>query len=196
MTMDAIFKAEVLQTDNVFGWTLGLVWMVTAVLLIPLLVMIVQRARQVLDFVLTLHGCHLLFCCIYEHQFPWTMTWWIVQGLTILIMTLGGEWACMRHEMKPIFLMGSSSTTSPPSRMTGTDQRALDEDDTDEPSSSHKPKRKVSDAERRDQHTEKGPLTEAVGKARKVILDRSQQLWSANNDSYETIPMSSMPSSS
>ncbi|CAO3597000.1 unnamed protein product [Absidia cylindrospora] len=62
MTLDAIFQPTAVQTDNVFGWTLGLVLVVNAAIMIPILVLIVQRARQVLDFVLTLHGLHLLSC--------------------------------------------------------------------------------------------------------------------------------------
>jgi hypothetical protein len=100
-----------LQTDNVFGWTLGFVLIVNAVVSIPLLVVIVQRAKQVLDFVVTLHVFHLLGCWIHSRHFPSTVTWWLVQSTALLVMTLGGEWACMRYELKPI-LLGNSSGKS------------------------------------------------------------------------------------
>ncbi|KAI8072366.1 integral membrane protein S linking to the trans Golgi network-domain-containing protein [Gongronella butleri] len=199
MTMDAIFRTESVQPDNVFGWTLGLVWLFTAVVLIPVLVLVVQRARLVLDFVLTLHGCHLVFCWVYERHFPWTLSWWIVQGLAALLMTLGGEWACMRYEMKPILLMGGGAGTQH-ARPVMAEQHRIDDDDLDEgntsASANKMPKRKVSDAEKVDRTAEQGPLTEAVGKARQVIIDKSQHLWTSHANDYETIPMANMPSTS
>ncbi|KAI8079815.1 integral membrane protein S linking to the trans Golgi network-domain-containing protein [Halteromyces radiatus] len=202
MTLDALFQTTTLQTDNVFGWTLGLVVMVNAVATIPVVVVIVQRARQVLDFVLTLHGIHVFGCWIHSHRFPSTLAWWLVQLVAVIVMTLGGEWACMRYEMKPILLSNDMKNSSKKEIDMDISLETIEEEtDIDDPSSSRtqkKGKRKQSDAEkdhqREDEHQE-GPLTAAVEKARQVFLDKSQG-WisssSKNAKDYEIIPMNSV----
>lgn len=219
ITLDAIFQTTSLQTDYVFGWTLGFVLIVNAIVSIPLLVVIVQRAKQVLDFVATLHGFHLLGCWLYSRHFPSTVTWWMVQVAALLVMTLGGEWACMRYEMKPILLGNSINKGGPDLDIRAKNKDAqesgvfpemhiedgLNNTENDPSSSSSiqsgltkKSKRKTSDAEKsRQQQSEgqEGPLIAIVGLAKKKILNKSQN-WipttSQGLKDYETIPMDNM----
>ncbi|OAD70628.1 hypothetical protein PHYBLDRAFT_94293, partial [Phycomyces blakesleeanus NRRL 1555(-)] len=104
ITLDAILSDQEIRMDAVSGWTLALVWFLHAFLAIPLLVLIVQRAKLILDFVLTMHGIHLVAVWIYRKQLPTGGVWWLLQLVHALIMTLGGEWACMRREMEPIMM--------------------------------------------------------------------------------------------
>ncbi|KAI8329636.1 integral membrane protein S linking to the trans Golgi network-domain-containing protein [Chlamydoabsidia padenii] len=217
-TLDAIFQTTLLQTDNVFGWTMGLVLIVNAFVSIPLLVVIVQRAKLVLDFVVTLHGFHLVGCWLHGHRFPSTPTWWLVHFGAVLVMTLGGEWACMRYEMKPIILNSMSDkdvadqngkATSKDSLESGLYTEIYPRDDSNhfeiDPTSSSsilggaakKSKRKTSDAERdrqRQTNEEEGSLTAIVGRAKQNILSKSQAWTSSSQDNkeYESIPMNSV----
>ncbi|KAI7863721.1 integral membrane protein S linking to the trans Golgi network-domain-containing protein, partial [Spinellus fusiger] len=99
-----IAQVKAIRIDTVSGWTLALVWCIHAVLAIPVLVLVLQRAKLVLDFVVTMHGLHLVIVFMYRHTLPTSGLWWLLQIIHCLIMTLGGEWACMQQEMKPIFI--------------------------------------------------------------------------------------------
>ena len=69
---------------------------------------IVKRTKQCLDFTLTVHLIHFIICCIYNSRVPTSMSWWITNIVVIVIMTVLGEFLCMRTEMKEIPL-GTSS---------------------------------------------------------------------------------------
>ncbi|KAI9244584.1 integral membrane protein S linking to the trans Golgi network-domain-containing protein [Phascolomyces articulosus] len=186
-----------IRTDTAFGWTLGLVWLVNATMIIPVLVFLVQRAKLVLDFVLTLHFFHILFVWIHTGHFPTCGAWWFLQVVNAILMTLGGEWACMRREMEPI--MVSKKDTNPSSAAAASQQLQQEasgstsssseiqeiipaEDNVDWVHIGKKQKRKVSDP-RGDEHhrmdeddlQEDAPFTRAVGKAKKVILQGAQR---------------------
>ncbi|KAI7898519.1 integral membrane protein S linking to the trans Golgi network-domain-containing protein [Cokeromyces recurvatus] len=115
VSLDLLFDPLQIRTDTGFGWSLIAVWLINALLSIPILTIIVQRAKQILDYVLTFHFFHLLGCW-YRVAFPTNGTWWLLQIVTIIIMTFGGEWACMHREMKPILI---SSTTETAKRKDG-----------------------------------------------------------------------------
>ncbi|KAI8647279.1 protein SYS1, partial [Parasitella parasitica] len=108
VSLDLIFNYKEIRTDTGFGWSLIIVWLVNACLSIPILTFIVQRARQILDYVLTFHFFHLLFVWYISQQFPKGISWWLLQLFNTAIMTFGGEWACMHREMKPIMISGGS----------------------------------------------------------------------------------------
>ena len=62
----------------------------------------VGRAKQCTDFAFTVHIFHLLACWIYNRQFPYTVSWWLVNIVCIALMTVLGEFLCMRSELKAI----------------------------------------------------------------------------------------------
>ncbi|KAI9304421.1 integral membrane protein S linking to the trans Golgi network-domain-containing protein [Cunninghamella echinulata] len=176
--------------DNVFGWTLGLVWIVNAMVDVILILLIVQRAKQVLDFVLTLHGGHVLACWLFVGKFPTNLSWWFVQVLAILIMTLGGEWACMKYEMKPILIQSSLKGENKNKNMQLLDND--DSDDNDLPSSStnngndniSRKKRKQSDVKE-----EEGPLTAVVGIAKQAVMEKMKL---KKTKDYDLIPLNNI----
>ncbi|KAI8991114.1 integral membrane protein S linking to the trans Golgi network-domain-containing protein, partial [Mycotypha africana] len=107
-SLDLIFDDAEIRTDTGFGWSLIILWIVHAFITILLLTFIVQRARQILDFVLTFHFLHFCLCCYLNSRWPSSIAWWLLQGVDIIIMTFGGEWACMKNEMKPILITGGT----------------------------------------------------------------------------------------
>ena len=62
----------------------------------------VQRSKQCTDFAFTVHFLHFLICWIYNRQFPHTVSWWLVNIVCIALMTVLGEFLCMRTELKAI----------------------------------------------------------------------------------------------
>ena len=63
---------------------------------------VVKRTKLCLDFTCTVHFFHLLACWLFNSSFPNTLTWWLVNTVDIVIMTVLGEFLCMRTELKAI----------------------------------------------------------------------------------------------
>ena len=63
-----------------------------------LLVRLIQRARLVLDFSLTLHFFHLLITTYYSGHVPTKFIWWALNVTTCCIMIFGGEIYLSRAE--------------------------------------------------------------------------------------------------
>lgn len=63
---------------------------------------VVKRTKQCLDFTCTVHGFHLVACWAYNGYFPNTLTWWLVNVISVIIMTVFGEFLCLKTEMKAI----------------------------------------------------------------------------------------------
>jgi protein SYS1 len=61
---------------------------------------VVERAKKVLDFSCTLHAFHLFITVLVGVPTQWT--WWILMGVSLLVMTLLGEFLCMRKELREI----------------------------------------------------------------------------------------------
>ncbi|CAG8667179.1 5398_t:CDS:2, partial [Dentiscutata erythropus] len=115
ITLDHLLDYREFRADTVLGWTIGFAWIANSVVGIYLLVRVVQRARLVLDFSLTLHFFHLVITSYYSGQIPTTFIWWALNVVTCCIMIFGGELYCMRKEMEPILLnedSGEGSSTA------------------------------------------------------------------------------------
>lgn len=60
-----------------------------------------ERAKKCLDFSVTLYIIHLFICIVYG-GWPASVTWWVVNGTGLALMSLLGEWLCIRREMREI----------------------------------------------------------------------------------------------
>lgn len=123
LSLDAILNDNEIRTDTVFGWTLALVWVVNAAISIPVLVFLIQRAKLVLDFVATLHGIHMVLIWSHTGHFPTCGAWWVLQVVSIIGMTLGGEWACMQREMEPILVTSGNKNKATRNRDSDNNQQ-------------------------------------------------------------------------
>ncbi|KAJ1992186.1 hypothetical protein H4R33_001111 [Dimargaris cristalligena] len=107
-SLDHALHYTSLRSDTVFGWTLAAIWLVQAIVGILLLGYIVERVRLCVDFTLTFFGIHLVMVSVYSHRLPNFFFWWLVSLVYVVVTILGGEWFCMRREMRPI-QFGSSA---------------------------------------------------------------------------------------
>jgi hypothetical protein len=67
-----------------------------------LLLPIVGRAKQCLDFTLTLYFLHFLLCTLYEGALPSTWAWWCVNLLACVLSVVLGEYLCLQKELEAI----------------------------------------------------------------------------------------------
>uniref|UniRef100_A0A914DG55 Uncharacterized protein n=1 Tax=Acrobeloides nanus TaxID=290746 RepID=A0A914DG55_9BILA len=70
---------------------------------------IIQRAKQCLDFTCTFHFWHLVLTSFYNGFIPTSITWWLLQLVSIIVCTVLGEYWCMKKETLDIPLSIPSS---------------------------------------------------------------------------------------
>lgn len=196
ISLDLIFRDKEIRTDTGFGWSLIIVWLVNACLSIPILMLIVQRAKQILDFVLTFHFFHLLCVWKISHRFPTSTSWWLLQLVNIIIMTFGGEWACMHREMKPIMITsGSKRKNKETTNSSSSNNVSVPEDEEGllgKSNNTSKAKRKASDAALKEDSDmgvdDQGALLAAVSKAKKALMSTAGRS-KRGTKKYDVIPM-------
>ena len=75
----------------------------TYVFMIAVFVIIVDKARNILDFVLTNFFIHLIICTI-NSGFPSKFIWWMIQGILLTLVTLISEFIALKIEQQEIKL--------------------------------------------------------------------------------------------
>ncbi|KAK4475259.1 hypothetical protein MN116_000780 [Schistosoma mekongi] len=107
-TLDMIFNDTKIHFPDSIGICLFIGFLLTPLLCSICLWHIVKRSKQCLDFACTIHFWHFIFCIIYSRHFPQSILWWIVNIISIIIMTVMGEFLCMRTEMADIPLRSTT----------------------------------------------------------------------------------------
>ncbi|KAK9765988.1 hypothetical protein K7432_005249 [Basidiobolus ranarum] len=116
ITLDNLLNFREYRGDTMFGWTLATGWLTNSVFGVFILLHIVERAKLCLDFTITFHFFHFLFTSMYSQQIPSHFMWWALNIISCCLMSIGGEWMCMRKEMTPIQLGGGASGEASSSR--------------------------------------------------------------------------------
>ena len=75
----------------------------TYVFMIAVFVIIVDKAKNILDFVLTNFFIHLIVCTI-NSGFPSKFIWWMIQGILLTLVTLISEFISLKIEQQEIKL--------------------------------------------------------------------------------------------
>ncbi|XP_072024738.1 protein SYS1 homolog [Amphiura filiformis] len=101
-SLDQIFKYECLEFGSSRGRLIVGVYVLNSLTGALGLWFLVQRSKQCTDYAFTVHFLHLLACWIYNRQFPNTVSWWLVNIVCIAMMTVLGEFLCMRTELRAI----------------------------------------------------------------------------------------------
>ncbi|CAH8649324.1 unnamed protein product [Schistosoma rodhaini] len=108
-TLNMIFIDSKIHFPDSIGICLFIGFLLTPLICSIGLWFIVKRSKQCLDFSCTIHFWHFIFCIIYSSSLPKSILWWIVNLLSIAIMTVMGEFLCMRSEMADIPLRSTYS---------------------------------------------------------------------------------------
>ncbi|KAK4556478.1 hypothetical protein LTR86_006622 [Recurvomyces mirabilis] len=108
-TLDRIFNWHELRGDVTTGWTLGLCWVLDALVCVIPILLLIARSKLVPDFALTIHFVNLLTTSLYTRAIPTSIYWWLVQASSAALMTSVGIWACQWRELQPMAFGGKSS---------------------------------------------------------------------------------------
>ncbi len=102
LSLRVLFSTSALTVSHTYGWTAIMAYLFAAPLCAWLVVPVIGRARQCLDFVGTVYGYHLLFTWFYDGSFPAGMSWWVVHLCGMTGSVVLSEFLCMRKEMEAI----------------------------------------------------------------------------------------------
>ena len=117
ISLDHLFSASTLQLASSGGWITAAAFFLNAIAgcarstpphthtpaapsrSAVFLCLIVERARKCLDFTATASLLHLVFTTCHA-GWPSSWEWWAVVVLSAVVMSLLGEFLCMRREMQ------------------------------------------------------------------------------------------------
>lgn len=116
-----VFSWEPVRFDTTMGWTLSLLWLLDTFFSVLALSIIVGRSKLALDFTLTLHGIHVLITWAVTGRFPVSLLWWMVQGVSMLIMVSLGTWVSQWRELRTTFFESYELLEGPKATESGTE---------------------------------------------------------------------------
>lgn len=100
-TLQYFFDFSMFTTSTRTGWCIIAAFLLNALAGAGFLLLVVERAKKCVDFTVTMYIIHLFLCLLYG-GLPSSITWWVVNGIGIVIMAVLGEWLCLRREVKEI----------------------------------------------------------------------------------------------
>ena len=101
--INQIISDKALDFSSVYGSCYLLSLFFTYVFMIAVFILIVDKARNILDFVLTNFFIHLIICTI-NSGFPSAFIWWVIQGIVLTLVTLISEFISLKIEQQEIKL--------------------------------------------------------------------------------------------
>ncbi|KAM0932644.1 hypothetical protein DsansV1_C42g0238491 [Dioscorea sansibarensis] len=96
-----LFDFSILTASSATGWCAIAAFLLSSLAGSVYLFYLNERAKKCLDFSATLYIIHLFICIVYG-GWPASITWWVVNGTGLALMSLLGEWLCIRREMREI----------------------------------------------------------------------------------------------
>lgn len=105
--LEQIFSPRTISVSYTGGWIAIVALFLNSLAGGCFLCVVVERAKKCLDFAATAHVIHL-GCCILYDGVPGSWEWWVINAMSLVVMSLVGEFLCMRREMQdiPLFSMG------------------------------------------------------------------------------------------
>ncbi|XP_042429307.1 protein SYS1 homolog [Zingiber officinale] len=101
MSLMYFFDFSMLVASTVTGWCAIVSFILSSLAGAVFLLYLIERAKKCLDFSATLYIIHLFISIIYG-GWPSSITWWVVNIIGLALMSLLGEWLCIRREMQEI----------------------------------------------------------------------------------------------
>mmetsp|Transcript_22606 Transcript_22606/g.31505 ORF Transcript_22606/g.31505 Transcript_22606/m.31505 type:complete len:190 (+) Transcript_22606:236-805(+) len=105
------FDYHAVNVHKFSGWMVIVSFLANSIAGAGYLCMVVERAKKCLDFTATLYIVNL-FICLFHTGLPYSLEWWVLQFTSLVIMSVLGEWLCMRREMREIPIISLSGRGS------------------------------------------------------------------------------------
>ncbi|KAF8388999.1 hypothetical protein HHK36_025684 [Tetracentron sinense] len=101
MSLVYFFDYSTIPASTVTGWCVIASILLSALAGAGYMLYLIERAKKCLDFSATLYTIHLFICIIYG-GWPSSITWWVVNGTGVAVMTLLGGYLCRKRELREI----------------------------------------------------------------------------------------------
>ncbi|XP_071733955.1 uncharacterized protein [Rutidosis leptorrhynchoides] len=95
------FDYATITLSTVTGWCIIASFLLSSIAGAGFLLFLVERAKKCLDHAATVYIIHLSICVLYG-GWPSSITWWIVNGTGLAVMTWLGERLCINRELQEI----------------------------------------------------------------------------------------------
>ncbi|SCU79364.1 LAFA_0B02652g1_1 [Lachancea sp. 'fantastica'] len=100
-----LFSWEAIDFSNSLGLTLSVLWLLDSLICVLFLTVIVGRSKLAWDFGITIHAVNLLIVWIKTGRWP-SLSWFVVQLLSSLILVFLGTWSSRWRELRDTFFDG------------------------------------------------------------------------------------------
>eukprot|EP00761_Pharyngomonas_kirbyi_P014054 gb/GECH01014084.1/.p1 GENE.gb/GECH01014084.1/~~gb/GECH01014084.1/.p1 ORF type:complete len:162 (+),score=11.91 gb/GECH01014084.1/:1-486(+) len=101
ISFDQFFSYKAMRLKSYLGWVTFATYIFSGIINSMWLYTFIQRSRKCLDFAVTMYVAHLVVCTFYR-GLPMRIEWWIATIAACALMTIVGEFICMKRELKDI----------------------------------------------------------------------------------------------
>ncbi|CAD7092673.1 unnamed protein product [Hermetia illucens] len=101
-TLNHLFQYHEIHVSDIEGRLVICAFIVNSLIGSFALWFIVKRTKMCLDFSCTFHFLHLVVCWWYNASFPSNFSWWFLNAICVALMCVGGEFLCLKTELKEI----------------------------------------------------------------------------------------------
>lgn len=108
--LEWILSWKVISIENTLGLTIIGVWLLGSFFCVIFMTVIVGRSKLAWDFAITVHCINLVVVWIYTKEFPKSLTWWLAQLASCVILVSLGTWTSRWHELRDSFFEGIADT--------------------------------------------------------------------------------------
>ncbi len=115
-SLDWVFSWVLVEPSTTIGWTLTVIWLFDSLVCVFFMMIVVGRSKLAWDFALTLQGINLIVVWVYSGQFPTSALWWVLQGISALILVSLGTWSSQWKELRETFFEGVDLEQGGPSQ--------------------------------------------------------------------------------
>ncbi|CAO1433959.1 unnamed protein product [Diamesa serratosioi] len=112
LSLSTIFHYQNINVNNTEGKLNIFIYLVNSLFGSLFLWYIVKRTKLCLDFCCTFHIIHIVICWCYDSKFPNTLSYWMLNLVSGILMTVSGEYLCLKTELKDIPVVGYSSLST------------------------------------------------------------------------------------
>lgn len=101
--VDQILSDKAFDFSCSYGYAAIFTLFFTSLFMTVVYVLFIEKANQILDYVLTNFFCYFIFTCL-NSSFPVNFFWWLFNGAAVVATTLIAEYVSLRLEQKDIKL--------------------------------------------------------------------------------------------
>ncbi len=114
--IDQILNSDAYCFDSKYGLVTLCSYFFTNIIMIVIYIFAIEKANKILDYVMTNFFFYLVLTTL-NSKFPVNFWWWVINLVSLAVVTLISEYLCLKIEQKEIHLEFSSLENKPINRV-------------------------------------------------------------------------------